>query len=226
MRKIKPPEVHSRAPQKDRTLWFHQNASFPMRDTPPVELEKYWSTQLVADTNPEHQWQCAGPDNVAGRVTALVIHPENPNQWFAGSATGGVWVSNNAGESWKSSWSPFSNQNIGALAYVKLTGDFVEKSLLIAATGEANMYGDSYPGSGVYKSNDDGLTWQPLFGRPSGVTLTLAEDVRTFPRRVGSLALNEDGTMAMGSVFLDDSLPAGLYLMSDVAAGLGPCEYW
>jgi photosystem II stability/assembly factor-like uncharacterized protein len=226
MRTIKAPEVHSRAPQKDRTLWFYQNASFPMRDTPPLELEKFWSTQLLADTNPAHQWQCVGPDNVAGRVTALVIHPENPNHWFAGSATGGVWVTHDAGESWKPAWSPFANQNIGAMAYVKLSGNFVEKSLLIAATGEANMSGDSYPGSGVYKSNDDGLTWQPLFGPPPGVTQTLAQDVRTFPRRVGSLALTENGEMAMGSVFLDDSLPAGLYLMSDLAAGLGPCEYW
>lgn len=195
-----------------------------MRDTPPVELEKFWSTQTII--SPEYRWECSGPDNVAGRATALVIHPDDPNKWFAGSATGGVWVSHNAGESWKPTWSPFANQNIGALAYVKLTGNFAEKSLLIAATGEANMSGDSYPGSGMYKSSDDGLTWQPLFQPPPGITRTIEQDVRTFPRRVGSLAFTENGAMAMGSVFLDDSLPAGLYLMRDLASGLIPCQYW
>ncbi len=225
MRTIKAPPVHSRAPQKDRSLWFYQNVSFPMRDTPPVELEKFWSAQLLADKNPAHQWQCCGPDNVAGRVTALLIHPDNPNQWFAGSATGGVWVSHNAGESWKPSWSPFANQNIGALAYLKFTGNFVGKSILIAATGEANMSGDSYPGSGMYKSEDDGLTWQPLFLQPQGITQTIEQDVRTFPRRIGSVDFAENA-MAVGSVFLDDSLPAGLYLMADLVSGFRACEYW
>src|ERR1039458_6354426 len=81
----KPPAIHSRAPQKDRALWFYQNVSFPMRDAPPVELEKYWASQLVADTLPEHRWECAGPNNVAGRVTSLAIHSDNPKKWFAGS---------------------------------------------------------------------------------------------------------------------------------------------
>ena len=199
-----------------------------MRDTPPLELEKFWSTQILADVDPGHQWQCCGPENVAGRVTALVIHPDNPNKWFAGSATGGLWVSDDAGESWKPAWSPFANQNIGALAYVKANYNyFMETTNLVAATGEANMQGDSYPGSGLYKSIDDGLTWQPLFGPPPGSTWTIDQDVRTFPRRVGSLALREDGAMAIGSVFLDDSLPAGLYLApADPLIGITPCQYW
>jgi hypothetical protein len=165
MRKPQPAAHHSRAPQKERTAWFSHRASFPMRDASPVELEKYWAAQLQADISPEHRWECAGPFNVAGRVTALVIHPNNPHKWFAGSATGGVWVSNDSGESWNPTWSRFANQNIGALVWVTFNG----KLNLIAATGEANMFGDSYPGSGVYYSSDDGLTWQPFFSAPAGV---------------------------------------------------------
>jgi hypothetical protein len=118
------------------------------------------------------------------------------------------------------------------LAYVNLTGklktNFQGRASLIAATGEANMQGDSYPGSGVYQSNDDGLTWQPLFGPPPATTRSIDEDVRTFPRRIGSLALTENGAIAIGSVFLDDSLPAGLYLMNpaDLGHGLVPCQWW
>jgi hypothetical protein len=91
---------HSRGTQKDRAVWFQLNASFPMRDASPVELEKFWASQLQADIAPGHRWECLGPNNIAGRVTAVTIHPNNKNQWFAGCATGGVWVSNDAGESW------------------------------------------------------------------------------------------------------------------------------
>jgi hypothetical protein len=100
MRKTQPLDRHSRAPQKDRAVWFHQKVSFPLRDASPVQLEKFWASQLQADISPEHRWECAGPFNVAGRVTPLVIHPHKSNMWFAGSATGGVWMSADAGESW------------------------------------------------------------------------------------------------------------------------------
>src|SRR5690349_12164399 len=145
-----------------------------MRDASPVQIEKFRASQLQADTCPEHRWRCVGPNNIAGRVTALVIHPHNPKKWFAGTATGGVWMSTDAGESWHSTWSPYANQNIGALLGCMFEGLWN----LLAATGEANMSGDSYPGSGMYYSADEGLTWQPIFGMPLGQAGTLEDDVR------------------------------------------------
>jgi photosystem II stability/assembly factor-like uncharacterized protein len=207
--------IHSRKTDKDRAVWFQQNVAFPMRDATPVELERFWALQVNADLCPEHRWECLGPNNIAGRVTALLIHPENPNQWFAGSATGGVWVSNNAGESWTPTWSRYANQNIGAMAWITGEGSPV----LLAGTGEANMSPDTYPGSGVYRSFDAGLTWVPGFDN-------LAENIHTFPRRISSIACR-GARIAIGSVFLDNSLPAGLYL-SDYVKGdlMRPCEFW
>ena len=198
-----------------------------MRDASPVEIEKFWASQTQADIAPEHRWQCLGPNNVAGRVTALTIHPKNPRQWFAGSATGGLWVSNDAGETWNPTWSRFANQNIGALGWLA-NQQLVGGLLLVAATGEANMTGDTYPGSGIYQSADAGLTWQPAFG--AGCALggkgSIHGDIRTFPRRIGSMAFR-NFKMAFGSVFLDNSLASGLYLsdMKD-SAGLTAIVYW
>jgi hypothetical protein len=110
---------HSRPPQEDRALWFQQKAAYPMRDASPVGLEKSWASQVQADVSPAHRGQCLGPTNIAGRVTALTIHRDNPLQWFAGSAAGGVWVSNDAGKSWHPTWSRFATQNIGALGWLK-----------------------------------------------------------------------------------------------------------
>ncbi len=221
MKKQTQHRAHSRAPQKERSVWFQQNASFPMRDTSPVELEKFWASQVQADVDPAHRWDCLGPANIAGRVTSLTIHPHNAKQWFAGSATGGVWVSNDEGKSWQPTWSRFANQNIGALGWLE-NRRMVGGLFLMAATGEANMSSDSYPGSGVYMSTDAGLTWQPLFGQPAGVADDLYRDVRTFPRRIGSMAYRGN-RMVFGSIFLDNSLPAGLYLFD---GNFQACEYW
>lgn len=52
-------------------------------------------------------WRALGPDRVrsgsaltAGRVSAVAIHPEDPDIIFAGGAQGGVWKSTDAGASW------------------------------------------------------------------------------------------------------------------------------
>jgi hypothetical protein len=71
--------------------------------------------------------------------------PEKPDYWVAGSAAGGVWSTTDAGVSWSQTWSRFAPQSIGALAWVKW--DY-RGWTLVAATGEANMSTDTYPGSG------------------------------------------------------------------------------
>jgi photosystem II stability/assembly factor-like uncharacterized protein len=203
MPRSKPAAAPARAPGKDRSF-FNQHVSFPMRDAAPVELERFWAgaTRVNAEIPPEHHWDCLGPHNIAGRVTALVIHPGTPERWLAGSAAGGVWITNDAGESWSQTWSRFAPQSIGALAWVQWDGVWT----LIAATGEANMSADTYPGSGLYISFDCGLTWQGMFGAASPEV-----GLRGQPRRIGCIAPGPRGRLAVGSVYLDENTAAGLY---------------
>jgi hypothetical protein len=143
MRKSKHPAAPARALGKDRGF-FNQHVSFPMRDASPVELERFWADATRVDTeiSPEHHWDCLGPYNIAGRVTALVIHPENPEHWVAGSAAGGVWSTSDAGVSWSQTWSRFAPQSIGALAWAKCFGVWA----LIAATGSRHVAGHAEAG--------------------------------------------------------------------------------
>ena len=177
-----------------------------MRDASPIELERFWAGATRADIElpAEHHWDCLGPHNIAGRVTALVIHPQNPEYWVAGSAAGGVWSTSNAGVSWSQTWSRFAPQSIGALAWVKWDGAWT----LIAATGEANMSADTYPGSGLYISFDWGLTWHGMFGAASPQS-----GMERQPRRIGCIATGSRGRLAFGSVYLDENMPAGLYFV-------------
>jgi hypothetical protein len=205
MRPRKSPAAPARASSKDRNFFF-QHVSFPMRDASPVELERFWagSTRDRSELSAEHRWECLGPKNVAGRVTSLVIHPERPDYWYAGSAGGGVWLTADAGMSWRQTWSRFAPQSIGALGWVKWGVDWS----LVAATGEANMCADTYPGSGLYISFDYGLTWQGMFGAASPEA-----GLHGQPRRIGCLASGGPAKLAYGSVYLDEAMPAGLYFV-------------
>jgi hypothetical protein len=214
------PAAPARALGKDRSF-FNQHVSFPMRDASPLELELFWAGATRADFEvpPEHHWDCLGPHNIAGRVTALAIHPQNPEYWVAGSAAGGVWSTSDAGMSWSQAWSRFAPQSIGALAWVKWDGMWT----LIAATGEANMSADTYPGSGLYISFDSGLTWQGLFGAGSP-----EQGLQGQSRRIGCIATGTAGRMAFGSVYLDENMPAGLYLadLNRMEWGVCTCDAW
>jgi photosystem II stability/assembly factor-like uncharacterized protein len=210
--------------RKDRSIWYFQRASFPLRDAPPTELEQAWK-ELNAHhrSDPPVEWEEAGPHNIAGRATSLIVHPTDWNTLYSGAAGGGVWVSRNAGETWSTCWPREATHNIGALAVHPRS-----PSILIAATGEANLSPDSYPGTGFYTSMDGGESWSPTFVTPDGKPLP--DELREMiPRRVGTMAFDPfelRGTRAAGgSVTHDERMRAGLYLL-DPSHGLIPCLFW
>jgi len=205
---------------KDRSVWYYQRSSFPLRDAMPTELEKAWA-ELDKSRVPEHHWEEAGPHNIAGRFTSLVVHPDAPNTLHAGAAGGGVWRSTDGGANWKPAWPLSASHNIGALAIHPN-----DVNGLIAATGEANLSADGYPGSGFYCSSDGGDTWIPFFQTPDGKPVS-EEEQQQIPRRVGTIAFSpfEFIRSAMGSVSLDERMQAGLYLI-DPNTGFAPCTFW
>jgi len=94
----------------------------------------------------------AGFSLVGGRVTALTTTPDGT--WFAGAADGGVWRSTDSGQHWTPVFDSMPTLSIGALAVDPADGS------LWVGTGEANTSQDSYAGTGVYRSTNDGATWQ------------------------------------------------------------------
>ncbi|MEJ7667161.1 MAG: hypothetical protein WKH97_00150 [Casimicrobiaceae bacterium] len=100
-------------------------------------------------------WRSAGPLNFSGRIKSLAINPLNRNVLYAGAADGGVWKSTNAGGTWQAMMFTELSMAIGAIAVAR-----TNTNVVYAATGEDTPgWGPSYPGVGVYRSNDAGLTW-------------------------------------------------------------------
>jgi len=102
----------------------------------------------------------AGFSLVGGRVTALATTSDGT--WFAGAADGGVWRSTDSGQHWTPVFDSMPTLSIGALAVDPADGS------LWVGTGEANTSQDSYAGTGVYRSSDDGATWQRVGDDRSG----------------------------------------------------------
>lgn len=102
----------------------------------------------------------AGFGIVGGRTTALTRTADGT--WFAGTADGGVWRSTDQGQHWTPTFDAMPSLSVGALAV-----DPVDGSLWVG-TGEANTNQDSYAGTGVYRSTDDGATYQRVGDDPSG----------------------------------------------------------
>jgi photosystem II stability/assembly factor-like uncharacterized protein len=114
-------------------------------------LAAYDSSPSAAGT----PWFSIGPRNVNGRVKALAVHPGDPNTVYAGAASGGIWKSVDACESWRPLWDTTLTMAAAAIAIAPS-----DPKVVYVGTGEwAPGYGANYPGAGMYVSLDAGVTW-------------------------------------------------------------------
>ncbi|HEX6184513.1 MAG TPA: MBG domain-containing protein [Pyrinomonadaceae bacterium] len=89
---------------------------------------------------------------VSGRVTAIAIHPTNPDIAYVAAAQGGVYRTLDGGATWTPIFDDAQTLSIGALALAPS-----QPSTLYVGTGEGNFSCDSYFGVGVYRiDNADG----------------------------------------------------------------------
>ena len=109
------------------------------------------------------RWTALGPGNIGGRTRTLVIHPAQPEIMWAGGVSGGVWKTNDAGESWL----PVSDR-LANIAVNSMAIDPSNPDVLYIGTGEGYfreiVRGTWLPlrGAGIYKSTDGGATWSWL----------------------------------------------------------------
>lgn len=142
--------------------WFYQQRAYPIGK---LNREAYRDaisqSQIIrkASKRSMGEWQFAGPVNIGGRLTDVEINPENENEIWLGAASGGVFKSTNAGETFVPVFDNESSLSIGDIAFAKSNTNVV-----YVGTGEANPGGGSlaYDGNGVYKSTNGGGNWEHL----------------------------------------------------------------
>ncbi len=189
---------------KKRSAWFQARTTWPFRE---ADVETLVSERARLETPPAaqavaQQWELMGPTNIGGRCTSVACHPSNPDTIWLGAAGGGVWKSTDGGANWQSLWHSQDSLNVGAIAV-----DSKNPDIVYAATGEANLSADSYPGVGVYRSQDGGATWQ-LWAPAAQLKL---------PKRIGVIAIDPFDSMhiRIGGVRHEASSPSGMFVTRD-----------
>lgn len=103
-----------------------------------------------------------------GRVNVIKANPKDHNEIWAGSASGGVWKSTDAGKNWK----PLAQTEFMSLGVSDIAIAPSNPSTVYVATGDNDGYFGSYAcySIGIIKSTDGGKTWDI-----AGEELNLAE---------------------------------------------------
>jgi photosystem II stability/assembly factor-like uncharacterized protein len=96
-----------------------------------------------------------GPAAISGRVAAIDAVASNPNHIVVGSATGGVWISENGGLTWEPVFDDQPVASIGAVAINQSNPD-----IIWVGTGEGNVRNSTSIGGGIFKSIDGGKSWR------------------------------------------------------------------
>ncbi|MER3465228.1 MAG: hypothetical protein C4329_13255, partial [Chitinophagaceae bacterium] len=98
-----------------------------------------------------------GPSSMSGRVTAIDVVNSNQNIWYIGTASGGVWKTENAGASFAPIFDEQPTLNIGSVAVQQNNPNIVW-----VGTGEGNPRNSLNIGEGIYKTMDGGKTWKRM----------------------------------------------------------------
>lgn len=115
-------------------------------------------TPLFGQTTPETyadlRLRSIGPANMSGRIVDLAVLESDPYQFYAATATGGLWKTENNGVTFEPIFENEATHSIGAIALNQN-----HPNILWVGTGErANRQSNSW-GDGVYKSTNGGKTW-------------------------------------------------------------------
>ena len=128
-------------------------------------------------------------DPVSGRVTAIVVHPTNASIAYVGTAQGGLYRTVNGGTTWVQLMDNASAGVAGTpLAIGALAIDPTNPANLVVGTGEGNLSGDSYFGSGLYIiTAADGVS--PVVNGPYNLRASDSADIFT-GRSIVSIAID------------------------------------
>lgn len=135
-------------------------------------LPKKNSNELLKTNREGFDWEEIGPKDVGGRTRALAIDVTNSNRVLAGGVSGGIWETTTQGASWDFLSSSNSLLSVTSIAQDTRSGN---TDTWYFSAGEfngnsASETGASFRGNGIFKSTDNGITWNILSNTLSSIT--------------------------------------------------------
>ncbi|MEZ7854507.1 MAG: glycosyl hydrolase [Cyclobacteriaceae bacterium] len=100
------------------------------------------------------EWRSIGPFR-GGRSSAVTGVSGQPNLFYFGATGGGVWKTNDAGNSWENLSDGYFGGSVGAVAVSTW-----DPNVIYVGGGEVTVRGNVSSGYGMWKSVDGGETWE------------------------------------------------------------------
>lgn len=188
----------SKISEKEKSEKYPFDLLFMQRAYPSGEINTsayskaiQWKRQAANRNMANEIWQFSGPLNIGGRITDIEIPSSQPDVYYVGAASGGIFKTVNGG----ADWTPiFDDQQMLSIGDIEISK--TNNNLIYVGTGEVNAGGGSlvYDGDGIYKSTDGGTTWQskglPDIGSVGKIVLDPNNDNTAFVGAMGPLFRN------------------------------------
>ena len=100
-------------------------------------------------------FRSVGPVVMSGRVVDIEPSPVDPFTFYVAYATGGLWKTENNGIRFNCIF-----ENTNAVAIGDFAVDPHNPKIIWVGTGECNAARSHYSGTGIYKTTDEGKTWE------------------------------------------------------------------
>ena len=135
---------------------------------------RYFRKSGLSDNS---NWSAIGPFSIqgtgswstgTGRANTMTIDPNNPNIYYLGSPSGGIWKSTDAGVTWTPISDFLSQIGVSAIAV-----DPTNSNVIYIGTGDDDARDSS--SIGLMKSIDGGLTWNSTGLTFIGATANISE---------------------------------------------------
>ncbi|MEQ8330290.1 MAG: hypothetical protein RH859_07435 [Longimicrobiales bacterium] len=121
------------------------------------------------------EYRMVGPHR-GGRSTAVSGFPDDPRAYVMGTTGGGVWITEDAGETWTNVTDEGDALPVGSVGAVEVApGD---PNVIWVGTGSAGIRGNVSIGKGVWRSTDRGRTWQARGLERAGLVAKIQVDPR------------------------------------------------
>src|SRR5256885_688015 len=117
-------------------------------------------------------WRNIGPFR-GGRTRAVAGVPSQPNVFYIAQVNGGVWKTDDYGQSWNPI---FDDQPTGSVGCIAVAPS--DPNVIYVGSGEGLQRPDLSVGDGLYKSTDAGKTWTHLGLRDGQQIPQIAVDPR------------------------------------------------
>lgn len=115
------------------------------------------SVEQIAAVANALEFREIGPTIMSGRISDLAVVESDPAVFYVGTATGGVWKTENSGISFEE---VFRNQETASIGDVTVAPS--NPNVVWVGTGEPQNRQSSPWGNGVYRSTDAGRSWTHL----------------------------------------------------------------